>query len=51
MGLDYYERNFSSIWVSKFDWHYQNMKVAEINKFPNFITKIDDIDIHFIHED
>lgn len=45
-NLDYM-KEISKYWVSEFDWRKQE---KEINKFPNFITKIDDIDIHFIHE-
>ena len=42
-----YMKEISKYWVSKFDWRKHE---AKINKFPNFITKVDDIDIHFIHE-
>jgi len=45
-NLDYM-KEISKYWVSKFDWRKHEEK---INKFPNFITKVDDIDIHFIHE-
>jgi len=45
-NLDYM-KEISKYWVSKFDWRKHE---KEINKFPNFITKVDDIDIHFIHE-
>lgn len=33
-------------WQSNYDW--RNVE-ARINAFPNFITKIDGLDIHFIH--
>ena len=42
-----YMKEFSKYWISKFDWKKQE---AEINKFSNFITNVDDIDIHFIKE-
>src|SRR5688572_1838484 len=33
-------------WATEYDWR----KVeAKINAFPNFITEIDGLDIHFIH--
>ena len=34
-------------WIDKFDWHKHE---SEINRFSNFKTKIDDIDLHFIYE-
>ena len=45
-NLDYM-KEISKYWVSKFDWRKQE---AKINKYSNFITKVDDIDIHFIQE-
>ncbi|MDA7769741.1 epoxide hydrolase [Candidatus Pelagibacter sp.] len=42
-----YMKEISSYWVRDFDWRKHE---AEINKFSNFTTIIDDIDIHFIHE-
>jgi len=45
-NLDYM-KEISKYWVSEFDWRKHE---KEINKFPNFITKVDDVDIHFIHE-
>ena len=45
-NLDYM-KEISKYWVSEFDWRKHE---KEINKFPNFIAKVDDIDIHFIHE-
>ena len=45
-NLDYM-KEISKYWVSEFDWRKHE---REINKFPNFIAKVDDIDIHFIHE-
>ena len=45
-NLDYM-KEISKYWVCEFDWRKHE---KEINKFPNFIAKVDDIDIHFIHE-
>jgi len=45
-NLDYMKK-ISKYWISKFDWRKQE---AKINKYSNFITKVDDIDIHFIQE-
>ena len=42
-----YMKEISKYWVNNFDWRKQESK---INKFQNFIAKIDDIDLHFIHE-
>ena len=42
-----YMKEISKYWVTEFDWRKHE---AEINKFSNFITKVDDIDVHFIHE-
>ena len=43
----YYMKEFADYWVNKFDWR----KTEEnINKFKNFKSNIDGIDIHFIHE-
>jgi microsomal epoxide hydrolase len=45
-NLDYIKK-ISKYWTDKFDWRKQE---AKINKYSNFITKVDDIDIHFIQE-
>ncbi len=45
-NLDYMKK-ISRYWTDKFDWQKQE---AKINKYSNFITKVDDIDIHFIQE-
>ena len=42
-----YMKDFSKYWISNFDWKKQE---AKINKFSNFVTNVDDIDIHFIKE-
>jgi len=45
-NLDYM-KEISKYWVDKFDWRKTEEK---INKFQNFKSNIDGIDIHFIHE-
>jgi microsomal epoxide hydrolase len=45
-NLDYMKK-FSSYWIDEFDWRKCEEK---INKYSNFTTRVDDIDIHFIHE-
>jgi len=45
-NLDYM-KEISSYWVKDFDWRKHE---AKINKFSNFITVVDDIEIHFICE-
>ncbi|MDA9604120.1 epoxide hydrolase [Candidatus Pelagibacter sp.] len=45
-NLDYM-KEISNYWVKYFDWRKHE---SEINKFSNFITKVDNIKIHFIHE-
>ena len=42
-----YMKEISNYWVNDFDW---NKHQEEINKFSNFISKVEEIDIHFIHE-
>jgi microsomal epoxide hydrolase len=42
-----YMKKISNYWVKEFKWKNHE---AEINKFSNFKTKVDDIDIHFIKE-
>jgi len=42
-----YMKEISSYWVKDFDWRKHE---AEINKFSNFKSVVDDIEIHFIHE-
>ncbi|MDC1236581.1 epoxide hydrolase [Pelagibacteraceae bacterium] len=42
-----YMKEISSYWVKDFDWRKYE---AEINKFSNFKSVVDDIEIHFIHE-
>jgi pimeloyl-ACP methyl ester carboxylesterase len=45
-NLDYM-KEISSYWVKDFNWRKHE---AEINKFSNFTTVVDDIEMHFIHE-
>ena len=45
-NLDYL-KELSNYWVNNFDWRKSE---AELNKFSNFKSKVDDMDIHFIHE-
>jgi len=42
-----YLKEISKYWVTKFDWKKQEKK---INKFSNFTTKVEGINIHFIKE-
>ena len=45
-NLDYL-KELSNYWVNNFDWRKSE---AQLNRFSNFKSKVDDIDIHFIHE-
>ena len=45
-NLDYM-KEISNYWVNDFDW---SKHQEEINKFSNFTTNVNNIDIHFIHE-
>jgi pimeloyl-ACP methyl ester carboxylesterase len=45
-NLDYM-KEISSYWVKGFDWRKHE---AEINKFSNFTTTVEGIEMHFIHE-
>ncbi len=45
-NLDYL-KEISNYWVKSFNWRKHE---SNINKFSNFTTKVDNIDIHFIHE-
>ena len=40
-------KKISKYWINSFDWKKYE---ANINKFSNFITKVEDIDIHYIQE-
>lgn len=39
-------RKLADYWANRHDWRRAE---AQINSYPNFITTIDDVDIHFIH--
>jgi pimeloyl-ACP methyl ester carboxylesterase len=39
-------QKLADYWATKYDWR---MAEARLNAVPNFITKIDGLDIHFIH--
>ena len=45
-NLDYM-KEISNYWIKDFDWRKHE---AEINKFSNFTTVVEDIKMHFIHE-
>ena len=45
-NLDYM-KEISSYWIKDFDWKKHE---AEINKFSNFTTTVEGIEMHFIHE-
>ncbi len=40
-----YMKNLADYWTKEYDWKSQE---ARLNKFPNYKTKVDDLDIHFI---
>ena len=40
-----YMKNLADYWTKKYDWKSQEVR---LNQFPNYITKVDDLDIHFI---
>ena len=42
-----YLKELCDYWINEFDWQKHEV---EINKFQNFISKVDGIDIHFIKE-
>ncbi len=42
-----YLKEISKYWATKFSWKKEEKK---INKFSNFLTRVDNIDIHFIKE-
>src|SRR5687768_4661814 len=41
-----YTKKLADYWRTKFDWREQE---AKLNKFPQFVTEIDDQTIHFVH--
>ena len=40
-----YMKNLADYWAKEYDWKSQE---ARLNQFPNYKTKVDDLDIHFI---
>ena len=42
-----YMKEICTYWLKEYDWQEREKK---LNKFPHFLTKIDGIDIHFIHK-
>lgn len=42
-----YTRELAEYWAEGYDWR---AREAELNRFPQFVTAIDDLDIHFIHQ-
>ena len=42
-----YMKEISNYWIKNFNWKKHE---SEINKFSNFISKVGDVDIHFIQE-
>tara|TARA_B110000444_G_C18840944_1_gene598916 strand:- start:1939 stop:3087 length:1149 start_codon:yes stop_codon:yes gene_type:complete len=42
-----YMKDLCQYWIEDFDWRKQE---KQINQFNNFKTKVDNIDVHFIHE-
>lgn len=48
MGVDLaYMKDLVAYWRDKYDWRKQEQK---LNDMPQFLTRIDDLDIHFIHQ-
>ena len=46
-GVSYdYLKELCAYWTTRFDWRKTE---ARLNQYPQFLTKIDDFDIHFIH--
>jgi epoxide hydrolase len=43
--LDYL-KDLTDYWANGFDWHRQE---AQLNELPQFVTTIDDQDVHFLH--
>ena len=40
-----YMKHLADYWTKKYDWESQELR---LNQQPNYTTKVDDIDIHFI---
>ena len=41
-----YLRDLAQYWAGEYDW---SSRQARLNSHPQFITRIDDLDIHFVH--
>src|SRR6516165_5593891 len=41
-----YTRQLCEYWLERYDWRASE---ARLNRFPQFLTRIDGVDIHFIH--
>jgi pimeloyl-ACP methyl ester carboxylesterase len=41
-----YAKDFCAYWAEDYDWH---TRQARLNVFDQFVTTIDDLDIHFLH--
>jgi len=41
-----YMKSLAEYWVTKFDW---NKAQANLNRYPQFVARVDDYDIHFYH--
>lgn len=47
MGMSYdYLKELSTYWVTEYDWRKAE---KELNKFPQYIVRIEDFDIHYYH--
>lgn len=42
-----YLRSLADYWMNEFDWRAQETR---LNRLPQFIARVDDLDIHFIHQ-
>ena len=42
-----YTRELAAYWANEYDWR---SREAALNRFDQFITEIDGLDIHFIHQ-
>ena len=42
-----YTQELAGYWADGYDWR---AREVELNRFPQFITAVDDLDIHFIHQ-
>lgn len=41
-----YAREFTDYWLNEYDWF---SRQVNLNRYPQYLTKIDDLDIHFVH--